>query len=76
MLPKDVTQIRVVEYLDAEGRSAHAKWFASLNPVAAAKVGGALYQLAAGNFSQVKGVGSGVFERRIDFDRATASTSA
>lgn len=33
----------------------------------AAKVAGALYQLAAGNFSRVKGVGSGVFERTIDF---------
>lgn len=34
---------------------------------AAAKVAGALYQLAAGNFSGVKGVRSGVFERKIDF---------
>ncbi len=27
----------------------------------------ALYRLGAGNFSNVKGVGSGVFEYRIDF---------
>lgn len=59
--------IRLVEYLDAQGRSAHAKWFDSLNAAAAAKVAAALYQLAAGNFSNVKGVGSGVFERKIDF---------
>jgi len=59
--------IRLREYLDAEGRSAHAKWFDSLNAAAAAKVAAALYQLAAGNFSNVKGVGAGVFERKIDF---------
>ena len=59
--------IRLVEYLDAQGRSAHAKWFDSLNAPAAAKVAAALYQLAAGNFSNVKGVGSGVFEKKIDF---------
>ena len=59
--------IRLREYLDPEGRSAHAKWFDSLNAVAAAKVAAALYQLAAGNFSNVKSVGAGVFERKIDF---------
>lgn len=62
-----VPAIQLREHLDAEGRSAHAKWFNSLNAMAAAKVAAALYQLAAGNFSNVKGVGSGVFERKIDF---------
>jgi putative addiction module killer protein len=59
--------IRVVEYLDADGRSAYGKWFESLNAPAAAKVAAGVYQVAAGNLSNVKGVGSGVFERRIDF---------
>lgn len=59
--------IHLHEYLDAQGRSAYARWFDSLNAAAAAKVAAALYQLAAGNFSNVKGVGSGVFERKIDF---------
>lgn len=59
--------IRLREYLDAEGRSVHAKWFDSLNAAAAAKVATALYQLASGNFSNVKGVGAGMFERKIDF---------
>lgn len=59
--------MRLHEYLDAEGRSAHAKWFDSLNAAAAARVAAALYQLAAGNFSNVKGVGAGVFESKIDF---------
>jgi putative addiction module killer protein len=62
-----VAAIRLLEYLDAQGSSAYAKWFGSLNAAAAAKVAAALYQLAAGNFSNVKGVGSGVFERKIDF---------
>ena len=38
-----------------------------MNAPAAAKVAAALYQLACGNFSNVKGVGAGVFERKIDF---------
>lgn len=59
--------IRVLEYLDQEGRSPYASWFDGLNAPAAAKVTAALYQLAAGNFSNVKGVGRGVFERKIDF---------
>jgi putative addiction module killer protein len=67
MLPCDMAPTRLIEYLDAQGRSAHAKWFDSLSGAAAAKVATALYQLAAGNFSNVRGVGSGVFERKIDF---------
>ena len=59
--------LRILEYLDGQGRSVYAKWFDSLNHVAAAKVAAAVYQLAGGNFSNVKGVGSGVFERRIAF---------
>ena len=34
--------------------------------MAAAKVTAAIYQLTAGNWSNVKGVGAGVFERKID----------
>jgi putative addiction module killer protein len=59
--------IQVLEYLDLQGRSPHAKWFDGLNAPAAAKVATALYRLAEGNFSNVKGVGAGVFERKIDF---------
>lgn len=59
--------LRVLEYLDGQGRSAYARWFDSLNHPAAAKVAAAVYQLAGGNFSNVKGVGSGVFERKIAF---------
>jgi putative addiction module killer protein len=58
--------IRILEYLDPDGRSPYAHWFEGLNAPAAAKVVAALYQLAAGNFSNVKGVGSGVFERTLN----------
>lgn len=60
-------QIRVAEYLDASGRSPFRRWFDDLNATAAAKVSAALYRLGQGNFSNVKGVGGGVFEYRIDF---------
>jgi len=59
--------IRVLEYLDRTGRSPWRRWFNDLDAHAAAKVGTALYRLGQGNFSTVEGVGSGVFEVRIDF---------
>jgi putative addiction module killer protein len=59
--------IEVREYLELDGGSPFGDWFARLNPKAAAKVATALTRLTAGNFSNVKGVGSGVFEYRIDF---------
>ena len=59
--------VQILEYVDALGRSPYARWFDSLNANAAAKIAAALYRLEAGNFSNVKGVGEGVFERRIDF---------
>jgi len=59
--------IDIREYLDPSGRGPYAVWFNRLNPEAAAKVATALTRLAGGNFSNVKGVGSGVFEYRIDF---------
>jgi putative addiction module killer protein len=59
--------IKVVEYLDARGQSPFARWFDDLNAEAAARVTTALYRMGQGNFSNVKGVGGGVFEYRIDF---------
>ena len=59
--------IDVREYNDRDGQSAYAVWFNRLNAQAAAKVATALTRLAQGNFSNVKGVGSGLFECRIDF---------
>lgn len=59
--------IDVQEYSYPDGRSPYAIWFNRLNAQSAAKVATALTRLALGNFSNVKGVGSGVFECRIDF---------
>ncbi len=55
------------EYLDRNGSSPFAKWFGDLDASAAAKVTTAIHRMQLGNFSNVKGVGSGVFEYRIDF---------
>jgi putative addiction module killer protein len=54
-------------YLDADGRSPFARWFADLNAPARAKATIAIARLEQGNLSQVKGVGEGVLEYRIDF---------
>jgi putative addiction module killer protein len=60
-------RIAVQEYLDEEGRSPFAHWFEGLDALAAAKVAASLYRLEQGNFSKVKGVGSGVYECKINF---------
>lgn len=57
----------VLEYLDRAGSSPFAVWFRSLDATAAAKVTTAIRRLELGNTSNVKGVGAGVFEYRIDF---------
>ena len=59
--------LTVREFLDRHGSSPFAKWFSALDATAAAKVTTALRRLELGNFSNVKGVGSGVLEDRIDF---------
>ena len=57
---------KVVEYLQA-GFSPFAKWFSGLEARPAAKVTVALYRLEQGNVSNVKSVGKGVSEYKIDF---------
>ncbi len=59
--------ITVREYLDSDEKSPFAIWFEKLNALAAAKVATALYRLEQGNFSNVEGVGSGVYEYKIHF---------
>ncbi len=59
--------INVREYVQLDGRSPFGEWFGRLNSEAARRVAMALYRLGLGNFSNVKGVGGGVFEYRIDF---------
>jgi putative addiction module killer protein len=59
--------IDVREYIDPKGRSRYRKWFDGLSSLAAAKVATALTRLAGENWSNVKGVGSGICEFRLDF---------
>lgn len=59
--------IEVREYLDGKGNSPYAKWFTRLNANAAVKVATAIHRMEQGNFSNVKGVGAGVYEYRVDF---------
>jgi putative addiction module killer protein len=63
----DGSEIEIQEYLDASGRSPFARWFEELKAVAAARITVALMRLGQGNFSNVEGVGRGVFELKIDF---------
>jgi putative addiction module killer protein len=51
----------------AGGAQPFAEWFAELEPVSRAKVTRALVRLQQGSFSNVKSVGEGVLEYRIDF---------
>lgn len=54
-------------YLDGTGRSPFGKWFSELGVDAASKVTVALARLGQGNLSNVKSVGEGVLDYRIDF---------
>ena len=59
--------LTVLEFLERDGASPFGNWFAALDATAAAKITTAVRRLELGNFSNVKGVGAGVFEYRIDF---------
>ena len=59
--------VTVLEYLDREGSSPFAAWFGGLDATAAAKVTTSVRRIELGNLSNVKGVGRGVFEYRVDF---------
>lgn len=57
----------IKEYLTSDGQSPFAKWFEGLNSTAAAKVRVAIARIELGNFSNLKSVGSNVWEIKIDF---------
>jgi putative addiction module killer protein len=65
VLPYDVIELRY--YLASDGQSPFELWFSDLEAAAAAKVSVALARLEQGNLSNVKGVGEGVLEYRIDW---------
>jgi putative addiction module killer protein len=59
--------VEVLEYLDQKGNSPFADWFNALDAQAATKVSTVQTKLGLGNWSNVKGVGGGIYERVIDF---------
>jgi putative addiction module killer protein len=65
MLPFAMLEIRY--YVAADGRQPFAEWFADLEPVTRAKIARAIARMEQGNLSNVKPVGGGVLEYRIDF---------
>ncbi len=60
-------KIKIHQYITNLDVNPFEKWFDKLNPIAATKVTTALYRLEQGNYSNVKGIGEGVFEYKIDF---------
>jgi putative addiction module killer protein len=54
-------------YIASNDSEPFADWFAKLDPIAGAKVTRAIARLEQGNFSNIKGVGEGVLEYKIDF---------
>jgi putative addiction module killer protein len=65
VLPLIVAEIR--EYIDIQGRNAYRRWLAQLDVTVRARVIASVLRLEVDNFSAAKGVGSGVFELRMDF---------
>jgi putative addiction module killer protein len=65
----------VLVYEQESGRSPFADWFADLDREAAAKVTIAVERLRLGNFSNIKGVGAGVQEYRINWGAGISALS-
>jgi putative addiction module killer protein len=59
--------VDVAHFVDTAGRSPFATWFNGLSNEAAAKATVTLQRIELGNLSNVKSVGEGVSEYRIDF---------
>jgi putative addiction module killer protein len=60
-------EIELRSFVDRNGRVPFQVWVDALDKQAQAKITVALTRLARGNRSQVKGVGSGVAELKVDF---------
>ena len=58
--------IEIREYIDDRGHSPFGRWFNGLDAGAAARVRTSLARMEAGNLSNLRGVGRGVLERRIN----------
>src|SRR5258708_6904005 len=54
-------------YIDEHGNKRFAQWLEGLDAAAEARVTIALARMEQGNLSNAKGLGSGIFEYKIDF---------
>ncbi|MDQ2924496.1 MAG: type II toxin-antitoxin system RelE/ParE family toxin [Acidobacteriota bacterium] len=59
--------MEVREYVDELGRSRYGRWFGDLEISTRARVEIAVTRLGLGNLSNIKSVGEGVTELRMDF---------
>lgn len=60
-------EVAIRSFVERNGRVPFQEWLDALDRQAQAKIDVALYRLAQGNRSHVKGVGSGVAELKADF---------
>ena len=58
--------IEIREYIDDRGRSPFGRWFDGLDARAATRVRTTIARVESGNLSNIRGLGSGVLERRIN----------
>ena len=65
MLPSRLMELRY--YVGTDGACPFEDWFSALDNLAAAKVSVALVRVEQGNVSNIKSVGCGVLEYRIDW---------
>jgi putative addiction module killer protein len=57
----------IKEFVDKNGQSPFAKWFDKLDHIAAAKITMALYRLSLSHIANLKSLGNGIWEYKIDF---------
>ena len=62
-----MTEIAIRSFVDVNGRVPFQLWLDSLDRNVQARIAITLTRLARGNRSQVKGVGNGVAELKLDF---------
>ncbi len=56
-----------VRHFETGGRDHFQEWFVALDNKAALEVSKAVYRLELGNFSNLKSLGGGLWERKIDW---------
>lgn len=57
----------IIEYINDADRNLFREWFFGLDAVSAAKVTAAIARLENGNTSNVKSLGGGIYEYKINF---------